>query len=172
MARFFFHLRKGDEELTDAEGVVLADRATAREQATRTIRDFFQPFLGQVDPEWQEWRLLVCDENERCVFAMDFAAGAVLHWCDRLLSTLQVNQQVIYLEVERMRRGLFVAVGDLRHLRDLKAMLLDQNRNERDDLRKQMMTSAGVRQRTGEVVARSRQQSRVSPWEMQHVAPR
>jgi Domain of unknown function (DUF6894) len=163
MPRFFFHLRKRDCELTDPVGVVLSDVTTARAQAIKSVRDFFQPFRGSVDPEWKNWSLAVSDDQGRCVFAMDFAAASAMQ-PDDAPATTSAGSQIVRLDLERMRRKLSGLMNHIQELFDRKAVLVDQSRYEIANLRRQLKVSEIVRDQARDVLMRSRQQSQASPY--------
>ncbi len=72
MARYFFHLRDGRENI-DEHGVELAGPAEAREQAVITSGEVSRD-NGAKFWDGQEWRLWVTDEGGATVCALRFIA--------------------------------------------------------------------------------------------------
>ena len=59
MPRYFFHLSFGDRLLPDEEGVELAGRLAAREEALAVVREL----SGSVANRWASWFLRVADRG-------------------------------------------------------------------------------------------------------------
>ena len=57
MPRYFFHLSFGDRLLPDEEGVELASRSAAQQEARAVVREL----SGSVDNRWASWFLRVAD---------------------------------------------------------------------------------------------------------------
>src|SRR5262245_51773768 len=59
MPRYFFHLSLGGRLLADEEGVELASRAAARQEALTVVREL----AGSVSSRWASWFLRVADRR-------------------------------------------------------------------------------------------------------------
>ena len=59
MPRYFFHLSFGDRLLPDEEGVELASRSAARQEALAVVRELCSP----VGKQWAGWFLRVADRG-------------------------------------------------------------------------------------------------------------
>src|SRR5262245_40351474 len=59
MPRYFFHLSFGDRLLPDEEGVELASRSAAREEARAVVREL----SGSVASRWASWFLRLADRR-------------------------------------------------------------------------------------------------------------
>src|SRR5215468_5970055 len=59
MPRYFFHLSFGDRLLPDEEGVELASRSAARQEALAVVREL----SGSVTNRWASWFLRVADRR-------------------------------------------------------------------------------------------------------------
>ena len=59
MPRYFFHLSLGERLLADEEGVELASRAAARQEALTVVREL----AGSVSSRWASWFLRVADRR-------------------------------------------------------------------------------------------------------------
>src|SRR5262245_22639341 len=59
MPRYFFHLTVGDRLLPDEEGVELASRAAARQEALAVVREL----SGSMASQWAGWFLRVADRR-------------------------------------------------------------------------------------------------------------
>jgi hypothetical protein len=105
MPRFFFHLRSPQKNLVDCEGMMLGDVQAARSEATKAVDDFFQPVIGRVQAEWEDWRFEVSDQRGRCVFALAFADAAAPRQ-DLMERPELFAPVVIDLDIARIRREL------------------------------------------------------------------
>src|SRR5262245_20965408 len=61
MSRYFFHLSFGDRLLPDEEGIELASRSAARQEALAVVREL----SGSVANRWASWFLRVADDRGR-----------------------------------------------------------------------------------------------------------
>src|SRR5262245_26101934 len=59
MPRYFFHLSFGDRLLPDEEGIELASRSAARQEALAVVREL----SGSVASRWASWFLRVADRK-------------------------------------------------------------------------------------------------------------
>jgi hypothetical protein len=163
MPRFFFHLRNAHKSLQDCEGMAFADADAARRQALATLRDFVQPSTGRVHPEWQGWLLQIADERGRCVFSIPFADAAELTAREQPPEhDARRERSVIYLDVERARREFSSVEHEVRRRIHHMAALVDRTRDEARSLNAMLLATTEVRQRSQELLARSRSQSSVA----------
>jgi len=162
MPRFFFHLRAARKTLMDCEGVALPDAAAAREQARLTVRDFFQPALGQVHPDWEGWSMEVVDERGRRVFAMAFADAAEID--QPLRAPVQAPPKVVSLTRERTKRELAALENQTRDLVRHTSALVAQNRYEAKSLYGLMVEARDARDRARQTLERSRRQNALQDW--------
>jgi Domain of unknown function (DUF6894) len=63
MPRFFFHLNFGQRLVPDEEGVELANRSAARQEALAVVHDLANPEIGGNARRWASWFLQVADEE-------------------------------------------------------------------------------------------------------------
>ena len=63
MPRYFFHLRFGQRDLPDEEGVELPNRSAARDEALAAVRDLANPEVGGNPRRWASWFLQVADNE-------------------------------------------------------------------------------------------------------------
>jgi len=169
MPRFYFHLRAADKSLMDCEGRVLPDVAAAREEALATVRDFFQPAIGHVHPEWEGWSIDACDERGRRVFAVAFADAPQLQALETQTSVAaRPAPSIVFLDIERARREFSVTERRTRHLVHRALMLAERNHYEAKNLYLLMKSAERGRTRASELLQRSRRQSSLSDgWLME-----
>ena len=72
MPRFYFNFVHGSDVFEDQEGVELADRSAAREQAILAARDVMRARFVRYGPDWSGWSVRVCDEGNSAVIAVPF----------------------------------------------------------------------------------------------------
>jgi hypothetical protein len=65
MPRYFFNLSFGQRVVRDDEGVDLANRSAARDEALGVIRDLANPKIGGHSRRWASWFLEVADDRGR-----------------------------------------------------------------------------------------------------------
>jgi hypothetical protein len=65
MPRYFFHLSFGQRVVPDEEGVGLANRTAARDEALAVVRDLANPKVESGPRRWASWFLEVADESGR-----------------------------------------------------------------------------------------------------------
>jgi hypothetical protein len=63
MPRYFFHLSFGQRVVPDEEGLELANRAAARDEALAVVHDLANPKIGSNSRRWASWFLEVADER-------------------------------------------------------------------------------------------------------------
>ena len=63
MPRYFFHLSFGQRTVPDEEGVELANRSAARDEALAVVRDLANPEHRGNPRRWASWFLEVADET-------------------------------------------------------------------------------------------------------------
>jgi len=75
MPRFFFHLSKSDEIISDNIGSEIFDLAAAHSRALQ-LADRVMSISGLVDnhPDWRRWTVHVADQNQRPMFVVIFPA--------------------------------------------------------------------------------------------------
>src|SRR5262245_13564288 len=133
MPRFFFHLRNAEKTLLDCEGITFGDVEVARRQAELTVRDFAQPATGELQDDWKDWSMDVCDERGRCVLSIAF--------CDCRIEPLEGRVErspppraVVYLEVERAKRELASIEHQIRKVVMQVSAQVDRTRYETNSL--------------------------------------
>jgi uncharacterized protein DUF6894 len=65
MPRYFFHLSFGQRVVPDEDGIELANRTAARDEAVAVVSDLANPEIGGNSRRWASWFLEVADERER-----------------------------------------------------------------------------------------------------------
>ena len=103
MPLYFFHLAFGDRVYRDEEGIVLRDRAAAREEALAVIRDLGRECAGDsTSRRWAGWFLLAADEQG------DFLRLPIGHPALDLVGSATVGSRDLARDLEDRR-------GELRH---------------------------------------------------------
>ena len=165
MPRYFFHLRNAERSLPDVEGVLLDGPEAARREAIRTAQDFFQPWAGHVDPDWQDWCLEVLDGTGASVVCLEIAeTGAPEKDLVQPERPQRAASSVVYLNLERARRDLSYLGKRTHELVRRHSMLMDHNRYETKKLLWLRLLVQESRQATQETLQRSRQQTSSCEW--------
>jgi hypothetical protein len=73
MRIFYFHLKRGDDLITDEEGVSLPDLAAARHEALQSAREILADAIKTGKPNVPE-AVVVVDEHGRTVDSLRLAA--------------------------------------------------------------------------------------------------
>ena len=73
MARFYFHLRAGDELVPDEEGIDLPDLSAARREAIEAARELLAEAIKDGRPEVPE-AFVIADEEGREIDTVPLAA--------------------------------------------------------------------------------------------------
>jgi hypothetical protein len=158
MPRYYFHLRHPQKVLMDCEGSLLADAGAAREQAMQAARDFFNPALGCVDPDWADWSLDVRDGRGRRVADIALAAAAEPA-VESPVPPEQRTAAVVHLDLERARREFAATERRTRELLGRMRMLMGRHRNTARDLSSQMELINATQRTSAALLLRARQQS-------------
>jgi len=160
MPRFYFHLRKSGKRVTDVDGMILPDAAAARAEAIAAARDFHQRTVGELDPDWRNCALEVCDEGGRCVFLIGFAAAARLADAAPADAPEKTAKRTLAsLALGHTRNEFLYLAGQTRFLLERIGMLADRGRYETKNLSSLRKSMEENRRYAIEVLARSRQQS-------------
>jgi len=154
MSRFFFHLRKSGRRLIDAEGLVLADEAAARKEATAAAQDFYDLVRDEVADGWKDSALEVCDERGRCVFLIGFAAAVRLN-----TRPAEAPQRARPPELARLHAEFCRVHSETEFTVMRGHMLMDRAHYECKMLYSIRLAVQENRSRAQETLARSRQQS-------------
>ena len=166
MPRYFFHFRSPHKTLPDREGTVLADADTARQNATLSVQDFFQPSTGCIDPAWEDWSIDVRDESGRCVIALAIADGGHLKNLDPPQGNdARASPGVVYLDVVRARRELRSQANQLHEQLRRTRALVDHHCYAANCFYQSLRSVQQAQRRSRELLARSRQQAFLS-WEV------
>jgi len=157
MPRYFFHLRNAQKTLLDCEGMAFGDVGVARRQAELTVRDFIQPATGELQDDWKDWSMDVCDERGRCVLSVAFSDYRI-EPLEGLLERSPPLPAVVYIEVERTRRELASVEHQIRKVVGQVAAQVDRTRYETKSLYGVIRQAQEFRQEAEDALRRARAQ--------------
>jgi len=172
MPRFYFHLWHDRQVLTDGEGLMLADAFAARDEARRTIRDFFWPALGTVDPDWAGWRIDLCDARGCRVLDIGFDEAPRLHAEFAAERANGSPATALSTHIDSIRRDFAAAEDRANGLLGRARALVEEQRGMRHHLAEQLDRTKQLRTSTLELVARARHQSNAGRTMSRHLLRR
>ena len=73
MARYFFHVRYGDDAYYDAVGEELPDNIAAWQEATASAGQSIRDLDGRLQPG-RDWRMDVLSEDGRVIYSIEVKA--------------------------------------------------------------------------------------------------
>src|SRR5262249_11674450 len=105
------------------------------------------------------------DERGRSVFTISFAEAAERAWREQLPKTEEPpSTRVTYLDIERAKRELLSVEHEVRERIHDTSRLVGHTRNQADDMRNLLRSTADIRERSRELLERSRSQTPVADW--------
>src|SRR5262245_57026535 len=159
MPRYFFHLSFGDRLLPDEEGIELASRSAARQEALAVVREL----SGSVANRWASWFLRVADDRAQ------FLSLPLGHPALELVSNdpCPLEQRANHMQQEHKeayggrraaalteRAGALIAEALALHRRT--AELLERNRQLRGELSSEFRSAQAVGNRACQLTAHAR----------------
>ena len=157
MPLYYFHLSFGERMALDEEGVELANRATAREEALAVIQDLSDREDGR---RWASWFLDVTDEQGSFLrLPIGYPALEIMPQdgrAQRAASSFELDYPSVSLDP--LPTGLFggrgaALVRERLAIRKQTAALLEQNRHLRQELLSELSFSQQTRRRTRQLTA-------------------
>jgi hypothetical protein len=150
MPRYFFHLSFGQRLVPDEEGVELANRSAAREEALTVVRELANPEVGGNARRWASWFLQVADDEGQFfrtpvgypaleIVTADGQEPAVEERRIRPNPAASLAQQGA---APRTRRAL---VQQIWMIRQRTAQLMEENRRLREELSSLYLASENIR---------------------------
>ena len=76
MPAYFFHIRQGKYQSSQAEGIELPDLAAARREAAMICSDMARDIVGELDNS-PEWQMDVTDTSGTVVFRLRLTAESL-----------------------------------------------------------------------------------------------
>jgi hypothetical protein len=159
MTRYYFHFRHPRRSLMDCEGMMLADAAGARNEATLIARDLRDRRSGRILPEWGGWTIEVCDQRGRHVLGLRLE-DALEDGVDP--AEVRSSPKVVYLDETRARLQLSALKNQTRNLKREAALLSDRQRYAVSGLRHEISLAQDVTRQSRDLLARSQQRARAS----------
>src|SRR5262245_19197928 len=156
MPRYFFHLSFGDRLLPDEEGVELASRSAARQEALADVRELF----GSVTSRWASWFLRVADGRGQFLSLPIGYPALELVSNDRpsssAVSPETAEEAWVSAALSERATALF---GEALVLRRRTAELLERNRQLRAALLSEHRANQTAQERARQLTAHARRET-------------
>ena len=150
MPRYFFHLSFGDRLLPDEEGVELASRSAARQEALTVVREL----SGSVS-RWASWILRVSDRRG------EFLSLPIGHPALELVSNDRPSRSATAPSPEAAEHAALIEraaalFAEALALRQRTAELLERNRELRTELSAELCVNQAAGDRARQLTAHAR----------------
>src|SRR5262245_47300684 len=161
MPRYFFHLSFGDRLLPDEEGVELASRWAARQEAQAVVRELASSVAGR----WASWLLRVADEQGQFLTLPIGHPALELVSNDSSSSDRTVPSPQTVGEAPGRRRAAALTqraaalFAEALVLRRRTAELLERNRRLRVELSAELRTNQVAGDRARQLIAYARSET-------------
>jgi hypothetical protein len=161
MPRYFFHLSFGDRLLPDEEGIELASRSAARQEARAVVREL----SGSVANRWASWFLRVADRRGQFLsLPLGHPALELVSNDGPSSSTLTPSRETTEEPYGRRRAAALTEraaalFAEALVLRRRTAELLERNRQLRAELSSELRANQAAGDRARQLAAHARHET-------------